>query len=142
MAIAKRVRRALGGQRLTAQRKLLYDLIRQGKGHLDADELYRRAKAKEPRISLSTVYRNLHLFKQLGLVEELHLDEEHHHYEGRSERGHYHLVCLGCGRVVEFQSPRIDQLKEELGQETGFRIAGVDINLSGYCSRCRQARAG
>jgi len=62
----------LKGQRVTSQRRLLLDLIRQSEGHLDADELYRLAKEREPRISLSTVYRTLRLFKELGLVEERH----------------------------------------------------------------------
>ena len=70
-------------QRVTGQRALLLDLIRQNYGHLDADELYRKAKQKNRRISLSTVYRNLGLFKKLGLVDEHHFAEEHHHYEAK-----------------------------------------------------------
>jgi len=73
----------VAGMRVTNQRALLLELIRQGKGHLDADELYRRAREKQPRLSLSTVYRTLQLLKKLGLVEELHFDENHHHYEVR-----------------------------------------------------------
>jgi len=89
------------GLRVTNQRALLLGLIREGKGHLDADELYRRAREKQPRLSLSTVYRTLQLLKKLSLVEELHFDETHHHYEVKPSDEHHHLVCLGCGKVIE-----------------------------------------
>ena len=69
------------GFRLTSQRALILDIISQGRGHLDADEVYRLAREQQPNISLSTVYRNLQALKKLGLVEELHFDESHHHYE-------------------------------------------------------------
>ena len=68
------------GQRMTSQRRLLLNIIRNADGHLDADELFRQAKEKEPRISLSTVYRNLNLLKEVGLVAERRLGEGHHRY--------------------------------------------------------------
>ena len=68
------------GLRNTTQRALIMDIIRHGQGeHLDADEVYRQAKRKQPRLSLSTVYRTLQKLKGLGLIEELHFDEAHHH---------------------------------------------------------------
>ena len=69
------------GLRVTAQRALILEIIRHGEGHLDADEIHLRAKKKQPRLSLSTVYRTLQKLKELNLVEELHFDENHHHYE-------------------------------------------------------------
>src|SRR4030042_1559344 len=92
-------------RRVTAQRALLLELLRRSGGHVDADELYLRARKKNPRISLSTVYRNLQLFKKLGLVDERHFDEEHHHYEVKSGEEHQHLLCINCGKVVEFDYP-------------------------------------
>jgi Fur family ferric uptake transcriptional regulator len=125
------------GERVTWQRRLLLDLISQAGGHLDADELFRRAKEREPRISLSTVYRNLRLFKKLGLVEERHLSENHHHYEIKSPTEHYHLVCLGCGRVIEFESPLLERIKNQIRRENQFEVTSAEISLQGYCSRCR-----
>jgi Fur family ferric uptake transcriptional regulator len=133
--------KVLKGQRNTSQRRLLLDLLRQSQGHLDAEELYRLAKEREPRISLSTVYRNLSLFKELGLVEERHFTEEHHHYEVKRKKEHHHLVCLSCGRVAEFESHFARQMKEDISQRTGFEILGGEIYLEGYCERCRQERA-
>jgi Fur family ferric uptake transcriptional regulator len=127
-------------QRNTSPRRLLLDLLNQSEGHLDADELFRLAKEREPRISLSTVYRNLSLFKELGLIQERHLADEHHHYEVKGKREHYHLVCLNCGKVVEFQSPLAKRMKEDISKRTGFEILDGDIRLNGYCERCCRER--
>lgn len=128
------------GQRVTWQRRLLLDLILEAGGHLDADELFRRAKEREPRISLSTVYRNLRLFKKLGLIDERHFAGEHHHYEVKGTTEHYHLVCLGCGRVIEFESPLIQQIKDKVGRGNRFQVTGAEIRLEGYCSSCRKLK--
>ena len=131
-------RRALNvtGLRATSQRALILEVIR--RGHLDADEIYRQARAKQPRLSLSTVYRTLRMFKRLGLVEELHFDETHHHYEVKPSSEHHHLVCLGCGKVVEFECPLSPKMKKDIAREKGFEVTGVEIRMTGYCSKCRQ----
>ena len=131
-------RRALNttGLRITNQRALILEVIRQG--HLDADEVYRQAKKKQPRLSLSTVYRTLRMFKKLGLVEELHFDEAHHHYEIKSPSKHHHLVCLGCGKIVEFKCPLSPKMKENIARENDFEVTGVEIRMTGYCPKCRQ----
>ena len=131
-------RRALNvtGLRVTSQRALILEIIR--RGHLDADEIYRQARIKQPRLSLSTVYRTLQVLKKLGLVEELHFDEAHHHYEVKPSSEHHHLVCLGCGKVVEFKCPLSPKMKEDIARENGFEVTGVEIRMTGYCSKCRQ----
>ena len=130
----------LAGRRVTNQRALLLKLIRQGEGHLDADELYRRARKKQPRLSLSTVYRTLQLLKELGLVEELHFDENHHHYEVKPSAEHHHLVCLGCGKVVEFHNPLSRYIKRNVAEAKDFEIIGTELRMTGYCPQCRQGR--
>ncbi|HEX75985.1 MAG TPA: transcriptional repressor [Dehalococcoidia bacterium] len=127
-------------QRVTTQRTLLLDLLHRGGGHLDADELYRRARQKQPRISLSTVYRNLQLFKKLGLIEEHHFAEEHHYYETKPTTEHQHLLCLGCGKIVEFACPLSQQFKEGIGREYDFEITEVEVRMTGLCSNCRQRK--
>ncbi len=128
----------IAGRVITTQRRLLIDLIRQAKGHLDADELYRRAKKKEPRISLATVYRNLKLFKELGLIAESNLGETHSHFEIKGKVEHHHLVCLGCGEVIEFDSPLIAKAVTRIQRENGFDITSVQLKLEGYCPRCKE----
>jgi len=128
--------RGLAGKRNTAQRRLLLDLIQQAGGHLDADDLYRRAREREAGISLSTVYRNLKLFKELGLVHERHFAEEHHHYEVRARVEHHHLVCLACGAVVDFVSPLAERMKQQVGEDHDFLVTSTEIRMEGYCAAC------
>jgi len=128
------------GKRVTNQRALIMEIIRRGEGHLDADEIYRRARQRVPRLSLSTVYRTLQMLKKLGLVEELHFDEEHHHYELKPSAEHHHLICLGCGRVIEFHYPLSRYIKRSVPEAKGFDIAETEVRMSGYCSKCRQSR--
>jgi Fe2+ or Zn2+ uptake regulation protein len=123
---------------VTAQRTLLLELLRRSDEHLDADELYRRAREKYPRISLSTVYRNLQLFKKLGLIEEHHFAEEHHHYEVKPTTEHQHLLCLNCGKIVEFVCPLSQKFKKDIGKQYDFDITGVELRMTGLCSSCRK----
>jgi len=128
------------GMRVTNQRALIMEIIRQGKGHLDADEIYRRARERVPRLSLSTVYRTLQMLKKLGLVEELHFDEGHHHYEAKPSAEHHHLLCLSCGRVIEFHYPLSRYIKRNVPEAKGFDIAETEVRMSGYCSKCCLSR--
>jgi len=135
-------RKALNGvgMRVTHQRALIMEIIRKGRGHLDADEIYRRAREKETRLSLSTVYRTLQMLKKLGLVEELHFDEEHHHYEVKPSVEHHHLVCLGCGRVIEFHYPLSRYLRKKVPEAKDFDITETEIRMTGYCAKCRRGQ--
>jgi Fur family ferric uptake transcriptional regulator len=126
------------GLRMTNQRALILGIIRQG--HLDADEVYRQARDKQPRLSLSTVYRTLRMLKKLGLVDELHFEETHHHYEVKPSAEHHHLVCLGCGKIVEFECSLSQRMRQDIARKKGFEVTGVEVNMTGYCSKCRQGR--
>ncbi|MCL0084208.1 transcriptional repressor [Dehalococcoidia bacterium] len=128
------------GMRVTNQRSLIMEIIRQGEGHLDADEIYRRAREKSSRLSFSTVYRALQTFKKLGLIEELHFDEGHHHYEVKTSGEHHHLVCLGCGKVFEFHKRLSRYIKRNLAEAKDFDITETEVRVSGYCAECRQER--
>ncbi len=129
----------LADLRVTPQRVLLLEIIRDSAGHLDADAIYRLARDRHPRLSLSTVYRTLSLLKEMGLVRELDFDEEHHHYElcDTRECKHYHLYCLECGTIIEFESPLVKALTDQLAQDYAFEIADCQVAVSGVCARCR-----
>jgi Fur family ferric uptake transcriptional regulator len=129
------------GHRLTAQRRLLLELLRKAKGHIDAKELYHRASARDESISPATVYRSLNLFKQLGLVDERRLGKVRCYYEIKQSPEHQHLVCQGCGKVIEFESPLIRKLVEIVRAEHGFNVTKAELYLEGYCSECEQKKA-
>jgi Fur family transcriptional regulator, ferric uptake regulator len=129
------------GRRLTGQRQLLLQLIQEHGGHLDAHELYRLASQRNPRLSLSTVYRTMNLLRDLGLVNEVHLGEEHHHYELRPPSEHCHLICVNCGRVVEIGGELIEQLKATVAEQQDFDITEAQVDLMGLCAGCRRTQA-
>ena len=78
--------------------------------------------------------------EQLDLVEEVHFDETHHHYEAKPSAEHHHLVCLGCGRVVEFNYPLTRLVKRKVTEAKDFEITSSEVKIAGYCPKCRQER--
>jgi len=94
------------------------------------------AMDKDPHISLATVYRSLRLFKELGLVEERRLDEAYCYYEIKGSTEHYHMICTACGLVMEFESPLVGDLVEEVRRNTDFNVTRAVLYLEGYCSKC------
>jgi Fur family ferric uptake transcriptional regulator len=124
------------GLKATGQRLLILDAIRHSRGHVDAEEVYIVIHKKQPRISLSTVYRTLQKFKESGIIDEYHFGEEHHHYELKPSTEHYHLVCIRCGAVSEFEFPLINTLKKKVPDLGNFKITGTEVTLTGYCKAC------
>jgi Fe2+ or Zn2+ uptake regulation protein len=125
------------GRRLTSQRRLVLDVLEASNEHLDAEALYDRARVYRPGISLATVYRTLAILKKLGLVEEHRLGEEHGHYEPVRGDPHYHFICLDCGKVIEFDTSLVTQVKQELSEREGVRVTSAHLYLSGHCAQCQ-----
>jgi len=129
------------GRRLTHQRRLVLRVLEESDEHLDAEAVYLQAKARDTHISLATVYRTLAVLKEIGLVEEHRLGEGHGHYEPVQKGPHYHFTCLGCGKVIEFNTPLVTQIEQELSTQKGVRVTGAHLHMSGYCAQC-QTKAG
>jgi Fur family ferric uptake transcriptional regulator len=128
------------GHPLTVQRQLLLELLRDADEHIDAKELYRRASVRDESISPATVYRSLNLFKQLGLVDERRLGKVRCYYEIRQSPEHQHLVCQGCGKIIEFQNPLVGKLIEAVRREHGFNVTKAELYLEGYCPGCEKEK--
>lgn len=126
------------GQRVTAQRVLLLRLLDESQEHLDAEGLYERARREMPDINLSTVYRNLAVLKEAGLVEQRYFAREHgrEYFEPSTSAEHYHFTCLSCGRVVEFETPLIARVRAELQAQHGVRVRHACICFEGICADC------
>jgi Fur family ferric uptake transcriptional regulator len=138
MEINNRQTRQMKGHPLTTQRRLLLELIRDADGHIDAKELYRRASARDESIGSATVYRTLNLFKELGLVNEVRLGKIRCYYEIKESQEHQHLVCQGCGKVIEFQNPYFQKLIKAVRREHGFNVTKAELYLEGYCPECEE----
>jgi len=135
---AKRTLRA-EGRRITAQRELLLEIIEEAGGHLDADEIFLLAKQRDPRLSLSTVYRTLNVLKETGLVGHHYHGRDHNreYFESSGGPEHYHFTCVACGQVIEFETPLIERLRQDLKRQHGIRIRYASLCFEGYCSNCQ-----
>lgn len=138
MRTIRNTTKRIEGHPITTQRRLLLNLIRHAGGHIDAKELYRLASSQGKSVSLATVYRSLRLFKELGLVEQRQLGQLGCYYEIKKPIEHQHLVCRRCGKVIEFESPLIRQLAEDVQQEYGFNVTGTELYMEGYCPQCQE----
>jgi len=128
--------RAAGG-RLTAQRRLILQVLEASDAHLDAETLYEQVKARDLDVSLATVYRTLAVLREFGLVEEHRLGEEHWHFEAVRNAPHYHFTCLRCGDVIEFDTVLVAQIEQELHDQEGVHVVSSQLHLEGYCARCQ-----
>jgi len=126
------------GLRATPQRVAVLQVLENARDHLDADAICQQAKLLDDSISLATVYRALNRFKELGLVRQRYLSSDHsrEYYERASKSEHYHFHCRGCGRVLEIQTERIQQAREELSAQLGIRFTSACICFEGYCAEC------
>ena len=121
------------GRRLTSQRRLILDILAESDEHLEADAVHERAKKRAPGLSLATVYRTLAVLREMDLVEEHRLGEGHCHYEAMRDAPHYHFTCQQCGKVIEFYTPLVAEIKRELCRQMGFRVTRTHLHLTGYC---------
>ncbi len=122
--------------KLTHQRRLVLETLQQSQEHLDAYELYQLVKKKDPKISQATIYRTLALLKEMGLVSEQRLGEEHGHFEIMRQTPHYHFTCQQCGCVIEFELPELDEAVQRIAEQRGLHISHVQLMLEGLCDRC------
>ena len=127
------------GQRVTGERLALFDEIFSQHGHIDAEELLGAMKARGLKISRATVYRNLDLLVECGLARKQRLGSRGFLYEHvHPGQQHDHLVCTGCGRVVEFVSPGIVALQAEICRAHGFVPTRHTLQIAGLCNTCAQ----
>jgi Fur family ferric uptake transcriptional regulator len=125
--------------RMTAQRRVLIEVIQEAGEHLDARMLLQLARRRMPGIDRATVYRTIELLKKFGLVSELgrfQAERAKRYYEARTNRDRIRMACLLCGRVDCFFSSLFDRLKTELSHQTGFEIHVIRLELGGSCKSC------
>jgi len=97
-------------------------------------------KGENPDIGLATVYRSLELFTSLDLVKKLDFGDGRSRYELNDHNlshSHHHLICLGCGRVIEFNSDFIEATREKIKGKNGFNIVDYQLKFYGYCKECQ-----
>lgn len=131
------------GLPVTHQREAVAEAVFESHGHLSVDDLEGVLRDRGERIGKATIYRTLDLLVRSRLVEEHDFGEGFKRYEHRLSRQpvHEHLVCLECGKVIEFRSPEMGEMEERVRAELGFVPARHRLEIYGLCRECREAGA-
>ncbi len=125
------------GLKVTLPRMKILDLFEHsGQRHLSAEDVYRELLGNGEEIGLATVYRVLTQFEAAGLVCRRNFESGQSVFELNSGDHHDHLVCVRCGRVVEFCDPLIETRQEAIAREHGFRIEEHSLVVYGVCPSC------
>jgi Fur family ferric uptake transcriptional regulator len=118
------------GLKMTDQRRVISRVLSDANDHPDVEEVYRRASAIDPNISLATVYRTMRLFEEANVIDRLDFGDGRARYE-ESREEHYHLIDLNSGVVIEFQNEEFDRLKEKIARDLGYEVKGQRLELYG-----------
>lgn len=119
------------GLRMTGQRRVIARVLDQAKDHPDVEELYARASAQDPNISLATVYRTVKLFEEQNILEKLEFGDGRARYEAAGGAHHDHLIDVETGKVIEFVDPEIEALQEKIAAKLGYRLTAHRLELFG-----------
>jgi Fur family ferric uptake transcriptional regulator len=126
--------------KLTPQRAMILDTLLDHPGHLSAEEIYQRARERQPNVGFATVYRTLKHLTLCGLARELDFGEGRVKYEREFNREHHdHMICTTCGSYIEFLNPQIEELQEQVSRKHGFRITSHRMQLYGFCQQCQKS---
>ena len=125
----------------TIQRSLVLDVVNRLKSHATADEVYAEVAATHPNISKATVYRNLNLLSEMGMIRKLEISGGADRFDHICKE-HCHVKCEKCGRVFDIDIPYIDGLDNRVENRNGFELTGYDILFRGICPGCRASSDG
>ena len=109
---------------MTGQRRLIARVLSESTDHPDVETLLRRAARLDSNISIATVYRTVHLFEEVGVLERHAFRDGKARYEERPESHHDHLIDMRSGAVVEFKNEAIEKMQERVAGELGYKLIG------------------
>jgi Fur family ferric uptake transcriptional regulator len=125
------------GLRLTEQRKAIINHFCSGAKHYSVEELYTELKEHSPHIGSATVYRTMQLLVDAGLATERQFKDDITRYEPARRNAHHdHMICLNCGKIIEFENRKIEELQDEAAKKHNFHAVSHKLELYGYCRKC------
>ncbi len=126
--------------RLTTQRQVILEELNKVKTHPTANELYDMVRKRLPRIGLGTVYRNLELMAENGMILKIEVGGSQKRFDATTDN-HYHIRCSQCGKVDDIDVPVITDLVKEASATSSYQIIGHHIEFTGICSECQKLLA-
>lgn len=124
--------------KLTHQRQGVVQTFSGHKGHISAEELYRKVQKKFPEIGFTTVYRTLNLMVAAGIASANNFKSSFTRFELIGKKDHHdHLICTKCGEIIEFENKLIEDLQGSVAKEHGFKLTEHTLEIFGICSVCQ-----
>jgi len=124
------------GYRLTPQRMAIVRAVLEDHAHPSVEQIYRQVSAVFPMLSLATVYKTLHVLKELGVVTELRVDGCSHYDVAAGP--HAHFVCVECQAIIDLPAEVMVSLSDQALAEAGFRVLWRNVAVYGLCRQCQQ----
>jgi Fur family ferric uptake transcriptional regulator len=129
------------GLRFTKEREAIFKEVLGRRDHFDLEELHMDLRRKGHRVSRASIYRTLPLLLELGVLEEVERTDKHAHYERTTGRKHHdHMLCVSCGKIIEFYSDALEKLQERLCGREEFEGVSHLLEIRGYCRKCRKKK--
>ena len=123
------------GLKVTLPRMKILEILEQStQPHLSAEDIYRILLDSDEEIGLATIYRVLTQFEAAGLVIRHHFEGGQAVFELDRGKHHDHLICIKCGRIVEFVNSEIEEQQQKIAKDAGFKITDHSLIIYGECS--------
>jgi Fur family ferric uptake transcriptional regulator len=129
------------GLKRTRQRDAILNAFLVADGHITSERLHERVRKEHPEIGAATVYRTLRLFCDAEIANAIHFRDDVTVYERRHAH-HDHLICLGCGEILEFRSEEIEKEQATIAEQHGYRLTRHRHHLFGWCRACQAKGLG
>ena len=121
--------------RLTTQRQIILEELGKVKTHPTANEVYDMVRKRLPRIGLGTVYRNLELMSETGIILKLEVGGTQKRFDATIDP-HYHIRCMSCGKVNDIDIPVLEEINKTAAEISQYQVLGHHIEFSGICNEC------
>jgi Fur family transcriptional regulator, peroxide stress response regulator len=128
------------GVRITPQRHAILEYLINAMTHPTADDIYKALEGKFPNMSVATVYNNLRVFREVGLVKELTYGDSSSRFDFTTH-DYYHIICEQCGKIVDFQYPGLDEVEHFASHVSGYNVTHHRLEIYGVCPECARKEA-
>ncbi len=131
------------GLRLTRQRIAILKDILASEEHRECDDILLSLRRKQISVSRATIYRTLDILEKVGFVRKMDVGDGRYRYENKLSQSHHdHMICLECGRIIEFVDLEIEGRQVQLSKDQGFKLLSHSHQLFGICAECQKAGEG
>lgn len=125
------------GFRITPQRMAILQLLIDNKDHMSAEEIFESIHDRYPMISLATIYKTIHLLKEIGEITELNFLNHVTRFEMKETPSHPHFICKRCGCVIDLEHQLLSELPDKVSVDTGLKIVNARLDFYGICQNCQ-----